>query len=163
MKSEVSCRRVSSKNIFSDRSCLGRQKYNVASQLSAATCTYYVLQYQRRAIIHRDMKFAFLTLTAAAVTDATVASDPNDRAARKVLDGEDDSPTNHPEFAAVLGSTPGAEESHVETAMEYLADVASLREASELRGHGQRRAERNGNKEKRRGLGGKRLKVGLSC
>ena len=118
------------------------------------------------------MKISILALAAATVADtAANNSEQNERTVRKVsLIGENDTPAQ----LRVLGADASSEEeSHGAIAMGYLADMAHLHEASEShsdesedpsyryknRRHHQRRIEKRNKNEKRKRLGGKRLKV----
>ena len=103
------------------------------------------------------MKISILALVAATVVDAA-ASELDERTAKKVSIGEDDIPAVE---LRVLGASSGEESSHVAIAVERLADMAHLRDASEPDGdkHDRRRIEKRDNKEKRKRLGGRRLKV----
>lgn len=116
------------------------------------------------------MKISILALAAATVADAAAASsnERNERTARKVSIGENDIPTQ----LRVLGTDVSSkEESHSAIALEHLADVGHLHEASESysdeledpsdqnRRYGQRRIEKRDKNQKRKRLGGKRLKV----
>ena len=114
------------------------------------------------------MKISILALAAATV--AANSSERNERTARKVSIGGNDIPAQ----LRVLGADASSEEeSHGAIAMGYLADMAHLHEASEShsdesedpsyryqnRRHHQRRIEKRNKNEKRKRLGGKRLKV----
>ena len=117
------------------------------------------------------MKISILALVAATVADtAANSSERNERTARKVSIGGNDIPAQ----LRVLGADASSEEeSHGAIAMGYLADMAHLHEASEShsdesedpsyryqnRRHHQRRIEKRNKNEKRKRLGGKRLKV----
>ena len=117
------------------------------------------------------MKISILALAAATVADtAANSSERNERTARKVSIGGNDIPAQ----LRVLGADASSEEeSHGAIAMGYLADMAHLHEASEShsdesedpsyryqnRRHHQRRIEKRNKNEKRKRLGGKRLKV----
>ena len=117
------------------------------------------------------MKISILALVAATVTDiAANSSERTERTARKVSIGGNDIPVQ----LRVLGADASSEEeSHGAIAMGYLADMAHLHEASEShsdesedpsyryqnRRHHQRRIEKRNKNEKRKRLGGKRLKV----
>ena len=117
------------------------------------------------------MKISILALVAATVADtAANSSERNERTARKVSIGGNDIPVQ----LRVLGADASSEEeSHGAIAMGYLADMAHLHEASEShsdesedpsyryknRRHHQRRIEKRNKNEKRKRLGGKRLKV----
>ena len=117
------------------------------------------------------MKISILALVAATVADtAANSSERNERTARKVSIGGNDIPAQ----LRLLGADASSEEeSHGAIAMGYLADMAHLHEASEShsdesedpsyryknRRHHQRRIEKRNKNEKRKRLGGKRLKV----
>ena len=117
------------------------------------------------------MKISILALVAATVADtAANSSERNERTARKVSIGGNDIPAQ----LRILGADASSEEeSHGAIAMGYLADMAHLHEASEShsdesedpsyryqnRRHHQRRIEKRNKNEKRKRLGGKRLKV----
>ena len=117
------------------------------------------------------MKISILALVAATVADtAANSSERNERTARKVSIGGNDIPAQ----LRVLGADASSEEeSHGAIAIGYLADMAHLHEASEShsdesedpsyryqnRRHHQRRIEKRNKNEKRKRLGGKRLKV----
>lgn len=117
------------------------------------------------------MKISILALAAATVADTSAnSSERNERTARKVSIGGNDIPAQ----LRVLGADASSEEvSHGEIVMGYLADMAHLHEASEShsdesedpsyryknRRHHQRRIEKRNKNEKRKRLGGKRLKV----
>ena len=117
------------------------------------------------------MKISILALVAATVTDiAANSSERTERTARKVSIGGNDIPVQ----LRVLGADASSEEeSHGAIAMGYLADMAHLHEASEShsdesedpsyryqnRRLHQRRIEKRNKNEKRKRLGGRRLKV----
>ena len=86
------------------------------------------------------MKISILALAAATVADTyATSSELNERTAKKVSVDEDDIPAE----LRVLGASSGEESSHVAIAVEHLADMAHLREASEPYGdnHDRRRIE----------------------
>ena len=117
------------------------------------------------------MKISILALAAATVADAAASSsERNERTAKKVSIGENDIP-GPAQLRVLVADASSEEESHSAIALKHLADMTHLHEASESysderedpsdqnRRYGQRRIEKRDKNEKRKRLGGKRLKV----